>query len=648
MAFSRRSLLLSLLSLSPLIWGGELRAVLDTQALARASLMDRLAHEEDEAYRERVQREAQKLAFLRWDLDCRALQPFRQLLQLECFSVPKGDLEHLESLAELSQLQSLTLSQCGLCDHDLGFLPKMVGLRHLHLPGNGLSSGENLAPLSQLRALNVESNRLTSLDGLRNLRALESLWVQHNPLSLGSQEALYSLKFLKVLELDGLSLGAQGALDFIREMPQLLRLSLVNCRIQELFPLESAVFLKSLDLSGNQIVDPCSLLSLDHLLFLDLKGNPLEPFLADAWYRRGHGIQEFKEQVLGILKKSLNRRQQEGLWGHSPPRKKLSTQRVGRELPCKDLLLALDYGELSQRPAHPQPSLDFYLDLSGKGLSTLDTLEDFPFVEILLLRSNTIENLRPLLHLSRLRWVDLRSNPPLPQFMQRIWSPKEIKILKTHIEDKYQGLRGERERVHIFERCPAIMQLLAKAASRQESLDLRVLLLESLFHMGYYAAFSKAVLSKYEKLDPLFVQELYLEFLDLIEMDQFFDFMEKEAIPHCFYPPSVQGGEFTLREIAQMARSFLEKRKSLEGFRARRSGLCIGEFLKPGEQLLSPDGIMTLSLSKDGELELFRGLEEKVWSTDTAGSQGEELIFQGGVCLFVKTVFVTDSNSWCL
>jgi len=206
------------------------------------------------------------------------------LTQLQSLDLNFNHLTALpESLGQLTQLQTLDLSS-----NQLMALPESLGqltqLGSLNLSHNKLTAlPESLGQLTQLGSLNLSHNKLTALpESLGQLTQLRSLNLSTNeltalPKSLG-----------KLTQLQSLNIGGKLLMTLPEWLRQLTQLQSLNISLSQLKVLPEwlgqLTQLQLLNLFFNQLTDlPPSLAQLRHLTKLELRDNPLNPELAEAY-----------------------------------------------------------------------------------------------------------------------------------------------------------------------------------------------------------------------------------------------------------------------------------------------------------------------------------------------------------------------------
>jgi len=231
-----------------------------------------------------------------------------QLTLLQSLNLSSNKLKTLpESLGELTQLQFLSLSNNKLISLSES-LGRLSQLKNLDISSNQLIILPSaLGRLSKLQELEIASNQLTVLpDSIGDLKELRKILLQENSLTslpesfgqltdlivlgLGKNtfskipDSMYKLKNLEALWIDNF---AQFS-NWIRALKSLSSIRSSECGLV-VIPnwIGELNELTELILKGNFISDlPPSLAQLEHLKYLYLDDNPLNPELAEA-YKQG-------------------------------------------------------------------------------------------------------------------------------------------------------------------------------------------------------------------------------------------------------------------------------------------------------------------------------------------------------------------------
>jgi GTPase SAR1 family protein len=198
-----------------------------------------------------------------------------------------------ESLGQLTFLQSLQIS-----DNLLEMLPESLGqlwrLRLLDVSRNQLTAlPESLGQLEELQSLILTRNQLTVLpESLGQLAHLESLDLGNNKLTM-LPESLGQLTQLQHLNLSSNRLTALP-----ERLVQLTKLRDLFLSQNQLTVLPEWIGqitqVQSLDFSDNQLTDlPLSIIQPEHLRYLKLDNNPLNPELAAAYAQGLGGVKAY-------------------------------------------------------------------------------------------------------------------------------------------------------------------------------------------------------------------------------------------------------------------------------------------------------------------------------------------------------------------
>ncbi|XP_025764848.1 leucine-rich repeat and IQ domain-containing protein 1 isoform X2 [Oreochromis niloticus] len=171
----------------------------------------------------------------------------------EVTSVTLEDLPgcSLFTLAQCTQLQSLTLRRCGL--KSLEGINHLQELWYIDLQENDISfvDCENM---NSLRVLQLAHNKLTSIHGLNGAENLDILDLSHN--SITRIAGLESLRRLQRLSVNHNQLiNTKG----LRDVYTLLHLDCSHNHLANVEGLENSALLHTLDLRGNSLTEPPSL-----------------------------------------------------------------------------------------------------------------------------------------------------------------------------------------------------------------------------------------------------------------------------------------------------------------------------------------------------------------------------------------------------
>ncbi|XP_037624583.1 leucine-rich repeat and IQ domain-containing protein 1 isoform X1 [Sebastes umbrosus] len=157
----------------------------------------------------------------------------------------------LSTLAQCTQLRSLTLRRCGL--KSLEGINQLPQLCYIDAQENNISfvDCENM---SSLRVLRLGHNKLTSIHGLAGAENVDVLDLSHN--SITRIAGLESMKRLQRLSVDHNQLISTKGL---RDVYTLLHLNCSHNHLARVEGLENSALLNTLDLRANSLTEPPSL-----------------------------------------------------------------------------------------------------------------------------------------------------------------------------------------------------------------------------------------------------------------------------------------------------------------------------------------------------------------------------------------------------
>jgi Leucine-rich repeat (LRR) protein len=153
-------------------------------------------------------------------------------------------------LGELSNLEKLTVWECGVTDTGLAHLARLSRLRELYLGGNPVSDAglsqlahmkglesldlsytectdegmANLGRLSNLRYLDLHGTNVSDdgLGQLSNLHALESLNIMHTNVTSRGLVHLHAMRALRQVSVQGLNIGPEERRAFRAALPRVV------------------------------------------------------------------------------------------------------------------------------------------------------------------------------------------------------------------------------------------------------------------------------------------------------------------------------------------------------------------------------------------------------------------------------------------
>ncbi|XP_070686532.1 leucine-rich repeat- and IQ domain-containing protein 1 [Pempheris klunzingeri] len=183
----------------------------------------------------------------------------------------------LSTLAQCTQLRSLTLRRCGL--KSLEGINQLPQLCYINAQENDISfvDCENM---TSLRVLQLSHNKLTSIHGLTGAENLDVLHLSHN--SITRIAGLESTRRLQRLSVDHNQLISTKGL---RDVYTLLHLNCSYNHLASVEGLENSALLNTLDLRANSLTEPPSLNNQVLLRELHLDDNSISSLqgLAACW-----------------------------------------------------------------------------------------------------------------------------------------------------------------------------------------------------------------------------------------------------------------------------------------------------------------------------------------------------------------------------
>ncbi|MBR6562217.1 MAG: leucine-rich repeat domain-containing protein, partial [Oscillospiraceae bacterium] len=365
-------------------------------------------------------------------------------------SIQQKGLEDLSPLAQLTKLESLTLTDNRISD--LSPLGSLTELSFLQLSGNQIRDLSPLRDLPNLRSLYLDSNLIEDFSPLESMTSLKTLSLRKMEMSLKQLESLREAlpecniycdenDIVEELTLGGetfmsdvkeLNLAGRGITDIsvLEKCTQLEKLDLRNNNISNLDALSGLTELNWLCLWNNKIEDIAALIPLAKLRYLDLDGNkvtnlaPLkglveleELWLSDNSPRNLNALAELKNLTrLGLKNTELT---EEGV-------EILCTLTKLKELTLEKNDIAATWLEDLERAlpscaiTHDEPYFVFKvgdkeyrstetdtIQAPNKALKSLQGLEEFKKLKRLVVNDNQITDLSPLSKLSNLQELTL-------------------------------------------------------------------------------------------------------------------------------------------------------------------------------------------------------------------------------------------------
>lgn len=232
------------------------------------------------------------------------LSPLSALSNLRTLDIGGGNVRDLAPVAELTNLESLSIDKPNFRHTDLEVLSGLKNLRALDLTGNTVTDLSFVSGMAHLETLTLSGNRkLADVEKLENCENLRTLYLYNTIVSREDREELvkavpkltvfwtkdggaYPTRNPKGLLLTGAGKEQMGdvlksdtlVLDGVTKlelkplvaaikicMPELKHLTLSNCDLTVITPLEELTGLVTIDLSGNEMTSLKPLANLDAL-----------------------------------------------------------------------------------------------------------------------------------------------------------------------------------------------------------------------------------------------------------------------------------------------------------------------------------------------------------------------------------------------
>lgn len=227
-----------------------------------------------------------------------SLAPLASAKNLEQLSVENNPLANFQGLEQLSNLRWLILNRTSFEQSELlKNKPKLKGLSlnftklrkeaplaadlaqstelsELSLAGLKFADLKFAQGMKKLKKLVVVKNEISSLEGITELKSLQTLNASLNPLN--DYAGLEEMSELQKLQLQAMgTLNLEALTEKIKALPKLSALNLAQNNLTEVAPLLKVAELEALDLSKNNITDIRSLKALEDMRAFWAQGNPL-------------------------------------------------------------------------------------------------------------------------------------------------------------------------------------------------------------------------------------------------------------------------------------------------------------------------------------------------------------------------------------
>jgi Leucine-rich repeat (LRR) protein len=183
---------------------------------------------------------------------------------LKCFN--SNMVEYFVS--NLTSLQTLNLQSNQITT--INGLDTLTSLQTLTLQSNQITTINGLDNLTSLQTLDLSSNQITTIEGLESLTSLQNLYLSSNQIT--TIQGLDSLILLNILSINSNQITTINGLDFLTSLEYL---NLASNQISTIEGLDSLTSLRYLYLGSNQITTIEGLDSLILLIDLSLDSNQI-------------------------------------------------------------------------------------------------------------------------------------------------------------------------------------------------------------------------------------------------------------------------------------------------------------------------------------------------------------------------------------
>lgn len=204
-----------------------------------------------------------------------SLEDLKWLPNLKELTVTNGiRISDFAPLAGLTNLEKLTINNCGVNNAGLEYIGELRRLRYLNLNYNDITNLTSLYRLNYLETLEIRSNRVESLEPLAGLVNLKSLLAGNNHV-----QSLKPLAALNQLEVLDLSQNNLKSITPLRSVTGLQSLNVANNALSNLSGIETLTELEELNATGNRISNITAINHLSNLKIIDLSMNNIHNIL---------------------------------------------------------------------------------------------------------------------------------------------------------------------------------------------------------------------------------------------------------------------------------------------------------------------------------------------------------------------------------
>lgn len=300
-------------------------------------------------------------------------------------------------------------------------LDDLVNITELDASGQGITDLTGIQNLLNLTQLNLSNNNIRGLEPLSKLSKLKTLILHSN--TIDNISSLCDLTSLETLDLYNNKIVNLSSID---KLVRLKRLSLWKNKISSITNFKYMPGLEVLVLSDNNVSSIAPLMNLNNLKELYIGGNPIENF--EPVRKLCNKIHEDKRDfkfIITFTDTKLENEVRKALKKYSGPISMEDAIKVKRlSLPNKGIsnleglqyfsyleILDLSNNKISDISRLNKLHNMQVLDLSSNNISNISALNNLNYVKILYLRNNKINNISVLKNLPYLRSLYLSQNP---------------------------------------------------------------------------------------------------------------------------------------------------------------------------------------------------------------------------------------------
>ena len=175
----------------------------------------------------------------------------------------------LESIAGLTQLEKLTISNCNISS--IVDLAACTNLIELDISNNTIRNIDAVSKMTALQSLNLKQNVVNDLSAISGNSNLQKLDVSYNALS--SIASICNLSKLTLLEANNNEISELGD---IQRLSEISYLNLANNNLSDITILANCTSITDLNISSNNITDISALSALTSMLYFDFSYNQVE------------------------------------------------------------------------------------------------------------------------------------------------------------------------------------------------------------------------------------------------------------------------------------------------------------------------------------------------------------------------------------